>query len=103
MGSFSMGDNHEPSFVCLPSASASLSLRLGAAVMGCHLGSAASRPRDALRREFARVAWHRAARQRGEYDADGCARRVGPTERARGTGMAEGSLRTSGTAGFLAD
>src|SRR5208282_5413828 len=49
----------------------------------CGAGSAASCRCDALRREFARVALHRAAGQRCEHDANGFARRVGPAERAR--------------------
>src|SRR6516165_2638869 len=36
--------------------------------MGCHRWSAAGCRRDALRREFARVAFRRAARQRREHD-----------------------------------
>ena len=60
----------------LPSGKASIP----APVTGCHLASAASGRRDALRREFARVALRRAARQRREHDADGFARRVGPAE-----------------------
>src|SRR5207249_1637041 len=47
------------------------------------LGSAASCRRDALRGEVARVALRRAARQRGEHDANGLARGVGPAERTR--------------------
>src|SRR5262245_38386962 len=58
---------------------------------------------DLLRREFARVAFRRAARQRCEHDADGFARGVGPAERARRAGVAEGLLRTSGAARLLAD
>ena len=51
---------------------------MGVELVGCNRYSAASRRGDALRRLFARVALHRAARQRGEHDASGFARRVGP-------------------------
>src|SRR5262249_6672153 len=48
-----------------------------------HPGESAPRGRrDALRRELARVALRPAARERGEHDANGFARRVGPAERA---------------------
>ena len=43
------------------------------------------------------------ARERCEYDADGFSRWIGPAERARGAGMAESLVGTSGTAGRLAD
>src|SRR5438105_8866936 len=54
---------------------------------------------DAFRREFARVGLHGAPGQRREHDANGFARGVGPAERTRGAGMAEGLLRTAATAG----
>src|SRR4051794_3449635 len=81
----------------------SLPSPLRAPLMGGHFSSAVRRRRDALRRELARVDLHRAVRQRREHDTNGFARRVGPAERARRAGMAEGLLGTSGTARLLAD
>src|SRR5579862_189370 len=59
--------------------------------------------RNAFRRQSARVVFRPPARQRGEYDANGFARWVGPAERPRGAGVAEGLFRTSGTTSFLTD
>ena len=73
-------------------------------VMGRHHGSAACRRRNALRRQQARMAFRgRGPAATCSTHANGFARRVGPAERARGAGVAEGSLRTAGTPGSLAD